>query len=108
MPNPKGEPGMQPLRVVTPLRDFPVTEQPDDEVKRPFRLWNSTEKKQLQWAFFKSLRHAHMRALCEAAWAHEDTVIEVFDLRNGGLRGQYAKRGQTIQFWRSNHHLEEN
>jgi hypothetical protein len=48
-----------------------------------------------------------MRALCEAAWSTSDTVFEVFDIRNGGLRGQYAKKGQHIQFWRSTHHLEQ-
>src|SRR5262245_26255530 len=83
---------MQPLKQgVTPLRDFPTSELPDEE-KRPYRLWNTKEKKQVNWAWFKNLRHAHMRALCEAAWANEDTVLEVFDIRTGALRGQYAKR----------------
>jgi len=98
---------MQPLRVVTPLRDFPVDERPEEEIKRPYRLWNSNQKEQVNWAFFKNLRHAHMRALCEAAWSNTDTVFEVFDIRNGGLRGQYTRRGQEIKFWRSNHHLEQ-
>jgi len=99
---------MQPLKqVVTPLRDFPIAE-PDDEVKRPYRLWNTREKAQVQWAWFKNLRHAHMRALCEAAWSTTDAVFEVFDIRTGALRGQYAKRGQHIEFWRSSHHLEDN
>jgi hypothetical protein len=98
---------MQPLRAVTPLRDFPTTDVPEDEVKRPYRLWDTNDKKQVNWAFFKNLRHAHMRALCEAAWSTSDTVFEVFDIRNGGLRGQYAKKGQHIQFWRSTHHLEQ-
>ena len=92
---------------VTKLRDFPTQEEEDDETKRPFRLWDSREKKQLPWAFFKNLRHAHMRALCEAAWAKEDTVIEVFDIRVGALRGQYHRHGSEIRFWRSSHHLED-
>lgn len=98
---------MQPLKVVN-LRDFPVAEQPIEEIKRPYRLWNTREKAQVNWAFFKNLRHAHMRALCEAAWSRDDAVFEVFDIRNGGLRGQYKREGQRINFWRSNHHLEEN
>ena len=98
---------MQPLKVVTPLRDFPVAEQPIEEIKRPYRLWNTRERAQVNWAFFKNLRHAHMRALCEAAWSRDDAVFEVFDIRNGGLRGQYHRAGQNISFWRSHHHIEE-
>lgn len=93
-------------QVVRKLRDFPVAEEAD-EVKRPYRLWNTKEKQQVQWAYFKNLRHAHMRALCEAAWSKGDAVFEVFDIRTGGLRGQYKRVGQDINFWRSTHTLEE-
>lgn len=98
---------MQPLKVVN-LRDFPVADKPPEEIKRPYRLWNTREKAQVKWAFFLNLRHAHMRALCEAAWSNTDAVFEVFDIRIGALRGQYRRVGQNIQFWRSNHHLEDN
>lgn len=91
---------------VTKLRDFPSLDE-DDVTKRPFRLWNTSEKKQVNWAFFKNLRHAHMRALNEAAWSRGDSVFEVFDIRNGGLRGQYHRHGEEIRFWRSHHHIEE-
>ena len=87
------------LQRVQKLRDFPVAEDAD-EVKRPFRLWNTRDKEQVQWAYFKNLRHAHMRALCEAAWSRGDSVFEVFDIRNGGLRGQYQRHGDQIKFWR--------
>jgi len=88
------------------LRDFPVADEAD-KVRRPFRLWDSKEKTEVRWAYFKNLRHAHMRALCEAAWSKGDSVYEVFDIRNGGLRGQYKRVGPKIEFWRSGHHLEE-
>src|SRR5262245_12949245 len=91
---------------VVKLHDFPVAED-QDEVKRPYRLWNTTDKVQVQWAYFKNLRHAHMRALCEAAWSKGDAVFEVFDVRNGGLRGQYKRVGKHIEFWRSHHAVEE-
>ena len=92
---------------VTNLRaHYPVAEDPD-AVKRPYRLWDSKERVNVQWACFKNLRHAHMRALCEAAWSKGDSVFEVYDLRNGGLRGQYKRHGADIKFWRSSHHLEE-
>jgi hypothetical protein len=88
-----------------PLREYPVAEAPD-EVRRPYRLWDSEQKREVRWACFMNLRHAHMRALCEAAWSKGDSVFEVFDKRNGGLRGQYKRVGQQIEFWRSSHHLE--
>jgi hypothetical protein len=91
---------------VTSLRDFPVAD-PDEEVKRPFRLWDSKEKCDVRWAYFLNLRHAHMRALCEAAWSKGDSVFEVYDRRNGGLRGQYKRHGNEIEFWRSNHPIDQ-
>jgi hypothetical protein len=91
---------------VTRLRDYRVAEDPE-EVRRPFRLWDSKEKTEVRWACFKNLRHAHMRALCEAAWSKGDSVFEVFDIRNGGLRGQYKRVGKHIEFWRSTHPLEQ-
>jgi hypothetical protein len=97
---------MKQLATVQKLRDYPVAEDVE-EVRRPYRLWDSTKKAQVQWAYFKNLRHAHMRALCEAAWSKGDSVFEVFDIRNGGLRGQYQREGQDIKFWRSNHPIEE-
>lgn len=98
---------MKQLAAVQRLRDFPVADEVE-EVRRPYRLWDSTKKNQVQWAYFKNLRHAHMRALCEAAWSNGDSVFEVFDIRTGGLRGQYRRHGQDIKFWRSTHALEDN
>src|SRR5262245_52364576 len=94
------------VKPVVKLREFPVAEN-IEEVKRPFRLWDSVLKREVRWAYFLNLRHAHMRALCEAAWSNGDSTFEVYDTRNGGLRGQYKRHGQDIKFWRSHHHLEE-
>jgi hypothetical protein len=97
---------MQKLATVSALRDVPVAEDAD-EVKRPYRLWDAMKKKMVQWRNYKNLRHAHMGALCEAAWSNGDSVYEVFDIRTGGLRGQYRRHGQDIKFWRSTHPIEE-
>jgi len=94
------------LAIVHKLRDLPIAENAE-EVRRPYRLWDSTKKAEVRWAYFKNLRHAHMRALCEAAWSNGDSVFEVFDVRTGGLRGQYRRHGQDIRFWRSTHPIEE-
>jgi hypothetical protein len=97
---------MAAAQAVTKLRDFPVANDPD-HVLRPYRLWDAKEKRDVRWAYFKNLRHAHMRALCEAAWSKGDSVFELYDVRNGGLRGQYHRHGQEIRFWRSHHAVEE-
>lgn len=89
--------------VVKKLRDLPV----DRDSSRPFRLWNAEAKKAVRWACFKNLRRAHMRALYEAAWSTGDTVFEVIDIRNQGLRGQYKRVGKHIEFWRSSHNVDK-
>lgn len=91
---------------VRALRDFPEAADPD-EVKRPYRLWDSKNKCQMRWRCYLNLRHAHMGALYEAAWSDGSTVIEVFDIRNGSLKGQYHREGSHIKFWRSTDKLED-
>lgn len=98
---------MHKLSNVAPIREY-IREGEDDDVKRPYRIWDSKEKREVLHAYFKNLRHAHMRALCEAAWSKGDKVFELFDKRNSGLRGQYKRVGQHITFWRSTHELEDN
>lgn len=91
---------------VRKLREFPVAEE-DDEVKRPYRMWDSKEKAQVRGRNYKNLRHAHMGALYEAAWSKGESVFEIFDIRNGALLGQYHRYGTEIRFWRSHHPIEE-
>lgn len=89
-------------------RNFPVKEKGADDPARPYRLWDSTENKQVRWKCYLNLRNAHDGALHEAAWSDGSTVIELFDIRNGGLRGQYKRIGNSIEFWRSKDKLEDN
>lgn len=91
---------------VRQLRGFRVAEEPD-EVKRPYRIWDAIEKREVRWACFVNLRHAHTRAMSEAAWSRNETVYEVFDVRTGNLRGQYRRIGNSIEFWRSHHAVED-
>jgi hypothetical protein len=34
-------------------------------------------------------------------------VFEVYEYVHGGLRGQYKRVGQKIEFWRSTHQIED-
>lgn len=97
---------MQKLASVQSIREFDVAED-GEKVLRPYRIWDAKEKREVLHAYFKNLRHAHIRALCEAAWSKGDKVFELFDRRNGGLRGQYQRIGQQVKFWRSHHALED-
>jgi hypothetical protein len=91
---------------VRQLRGYRIAEEPDD-VKRPYRIWDAKGKAEVRWANFLNLRHAHLRALSEAAWSKNETTFEVFDVRTGSLRGQYIRKGSSISFWRSHHPIED-
>lgn len=68
------------------------------EAKRPFRLWNANEKKNIQWRYYADKKRAHIGALIEARWSPIGTTIEVYDCRNAKLLGQYTRRVDTIKY----------
>lgn len=65
---------------------------------RPFRLWNAHERTQLRWRYYAGKHNAHIAALIETRWADVGVTIEVFDIRNGKLLGQYTRRLNTVAF----------
>lgn len=71
----------------------------DPNSPRPFRLWNPTTKVNYRWRYYGSVRRAHIAALIETRWAQIDTVIEVYDARNGHLHGQYKRLSTTVAFY---------
>lgn len=79
------------------LGKFKRARAPEDS-PRPFRLWNPFTKVNYRWRYYSSVRRAHIAALIEARWAKPDTVIEVYDARNGHLHGQYKRLLSTVAF----------
>lgn len=67
---------------------------------RPFRLWNAHERNNVRWRYYGSVRRAHVAAMIEARWSKVDTVIEVYDARNGHLHGQYKRLPTSIAFYK--------
>jgi len=65
---------------------------------RPFRLWDATAKAALRWRYYADKTRAHNAALIEARWAAIGVSVEVFDIRNGKLLGQYTRRATTVTF----------
>lgn len=71
----------------------------DPDSPRPFRLWNPINKVNYRWRYYSSVKRAHIAALIEARWAKVDTVVEVYDARNGHLHGQYKRLPTTVAFY---------
>lgn len=70
----------------------------EEEVKRPFRLWNPKANKFLRSCNYKHMKNAHMGALKQAAWSQVGTTIEVLDVRNGKLLGQWSRTPTSVKF----------
>jgi sarcosine oxidase delta subunit len=68
------------------------------ETVRPYRLWDAKTKKLMPWRNYMILRHAHMGALVESRWSEVGKCIEVFDIRNGKLKGQYTRTLSSVDF----------
>jgi hypothetical protein len=68
--------------------------------KRPFRLWNANEKKQVRYRYYSDVRRAHVAGMIEARWAKVGVTIEVYDASNGRLHGQYTRTPTSINFQR--------
>jgi hypothetical protein len=79
---------------VSAVHEFPK----DRESLRPFRLWDTKNKRQMQWRYYAHKHNAHIGALIEARWAEVGTTIEVFDVRYGRLVGQYTRKLHTVAF----------
>lgn len=65
---------------------------------RPYRLWNAQEKAPMRWRYYSDPKRAHVGALIEARWAKIGTTIEVYNVTNGRLLGQYTRRVNHIDF----------
>lgn len=74
---------------------YPVA---NEESVRPYRLWDANAKEQMRWRYYSDPKRAHMGALIEARWSKVGTVIEVFNVNNGRLLGQYKRTVDSIHF----------
>src|SRR5262245_56800630 len=93
-----------PLRAHRAKRDEPVVDRyhwntaKQGEAVRPYRLWDSVERKNLRWRNYADPKKAHLGALIECRWSPIGHSIEVYDARTGRLIGQYTRRVNSVQF----------
>ena len=69
-----------------------------EETSRPYRLWDPKAGVYLRWRYYKFPRNAHLGALIEARWAKPGFVVEVVDVRNSNLLGQYKRTPTSVVF----------
>ena len=66
-------------------------------MNRPFRIYDSSTKRNLPWRCYKIFQNAHIGALIQARWAKVGTTLEVIDTE-GGAFGQYKRGVNGITF----------
>lgn len=70
----------------------------DKETLRPFRIWDSQEKRNVPHRHYATLRRALDSALLLVRWSKVGVTLEVYDLRTAKWLGTYARRVDSITF----------
>lgn len=73
-----------------------VWTEADGEAKRPYRLWDAANKRNVPHRYYGIKRNALNGALLEVRWGKVGTALEVYDCRTGALLGQYRRGDYTI------------
>lgn len=66
--------------------------------KRPFRLWDTTARKEMRWRYYSDPKRAHLAALLECRWSKPGVTIEVYNATTARLLGQYTRHLHHIDF----------
>lgn len=88
---------------VLPIRPLPPhSDEYPEKVKdtvRPFRLWDSAERKVVAHRCYATERRAHDMAFILLRWERKvGRAIEVIDIRFGRWLGTYVRRVNAVQF----------
>lgn len=65
---------------------------------RPYRFYNASIKKWVAYRYYTHKINAMNQALILCKWMPIDSVLEVVDVRNGRLHGQYHRRVNHVEF----------
>jgi hypothetical protein len=68
------------------------------ETQRPFRIWDSEEKHDVQYRYYITERRALDTALLLVRWEKVGRTLEVYDVRTGRWLGTYKRGVNSIQF----------
>jgi hypothetical protein len=69
-----------------------------EDTKRPFRIWDSTAKREVAHRCYATERRALDSALLIVRWEKVGRTLEVFNIETGRWIGTYARRVDSIQF----------
>lgn len=69
-----------------------------ETTKRPFRIWDSGEKREVPYRNYATERRALDAALLIVRWEKVGRTLEVFDITTGKWLGTYARRVDSISF----------
>lgn len=70
----------------------------DQEVKRPFRVWDWRRNQHVVGRCYKHVRRALDGALLIVRWAAIGDTFEIYDVRTGQLLGRYLRTPTGIKF----------
>ena len=68
------------------------------DTRRPFRIWDSVEKREVAHRCYATERRALDSALLIVRWEKVGRTLEVFDITTGRWIGTYARRVDAITF----------
>jgi hypothetical protein len=67
-------------------------------MKRPYRIWNPREKRDVRWRYYLHPRSAHNGALLECRWGKPGLVLEVYNAETGKWLGTYERTPTGIRY----------
>lgn len=76
------------------MEEAPIIE----ETQRPYRLWNSEERRDEPHRYYATERRALDSALLLVRWAKVGVTLEVYDCRVGRCIGIYKRGVNSISF----------
>lgn len=68
----------------------------EEDVSRPFRVWDENEKCDVRWRYYTSARRAQRGAILEIMWAKVDTAYTVYDARDGRFIRGFRKGVSSV------------
>jgi hypothetical protein len=80
------------------LRLVPRLELPRvKDTTRPFRIWDSVERRAVRWRCYAIERNAHNSALALCRWESVGRTLEVVDIRTGRWLATYRRGLGSIE-----------
>ena len=86
------------MGAVRPIRKEQDRYRQVEDTKRPFRIWDSVEKRDVAHRCYGTERRALDSALLIVRWERVGRTLEVYDIRTAKWIGTYTRRVDSITF----------